>query len=248
MRTYVRARTGDQGGGAPARRRRRERLRDRRRLGIPRSTVRDWRRPSLLRATGSTCPRCWRSAPPLAFSDPDYAELLGLYLGDGNISQLARTQSLRISLDARYPAIVDDTEALLRRCFPNNRVGRVVFRDGGGGRGQRLLRSPRLPVPAARTGQEARAPDPARGLATKHRRGGAVAVPPRVASAPTDASSSIAPAATSTSATASRTIRPTSWISSSPRAARKASVRAATHARSGSTGAAMSHACSSTSA
>ena len=27
--------------------------------------------------------------------------------------------------------IVDDTEALLRRCFPNNRVGRVDFRDGG---------------------------------------------------------------------------------------------------------------------
>ena len=52
-------------------------------------------------------------------------------MGDGNISQLARTQSLRISLDARYPAIVDDTEALLHRCFPNNRVGRVDFRDGG---------------------------------------------------------------------------------------------------------------------
>jgi hypothetical protein len=57
--------------------------------------------------------------------------LLGLYLGDGHISQLARTQSLRISLDARYPAIVDDTEALLCRCFPNNRVGRVAFDDGG---------------------------------------------------------------------------------------------------------------------
>jgi hypothetical protein len=27
--------------------------------------------------------------------------------------------------------IVDDSEALLRRCFPNNRVGRVVFHDGG---------------------------------------------------------------------------------------------------------------------
>ena len=42
-------------------------------------------------------------------------------------ARLARTQSLRIFLDARYPAIVDDTEALLRRCFPDNRVGRVAL-------------------------------------------------------------------------------------------------------------------------
>ena len=30
-----------------------------------------------------------------------------------------------MSLDARYPVIIDDTEALLRRSFPHNRVGRV---------------------------------------------------------------------------------------------------------------------------
>lgn len=60
----------------------------------------------------------------------DYGELLGLYLGDGHIAQVARTQKLRLSLDARYPAIVADAEALLRRCFPGNRVGRVTA-DGG---------------------------------------------------------------------------------------------------------------------
>ncbi len=92
--------------------------------------MRDWRRPKYF-AQLVTCPRCSDRLRPLAFSHRDYAELLGLYLGDGHISQLARTQSLRISLDARYPTIVDDTEALLNRCFPNNRVGRVVFRDGG---------------------------------------------------------------------------------------------------------------------
>ncbi len=101
-----------------------------RRLGIARTTVRDWRRPKYF-AQLVTCPRCSDRLRPLAFSHRDYAELLGLYLGDGHISQLARTQSLRISLDARYPTIVYDTEALLNRCFPNNRVGRVVFRDGG---------------------------------------------------------------------------------------------------------------------
>ena len=53
----------------------------------------------------------------------DYAELLGLYLGDGYIGVLPRTQRLRIFLDARYSAIVDETVALLRRCFPANRLG-----------------------------------------------------------------------------------------------------------------------------
>ncbi len=63
-----------------------------------------------------------------------YAELLGLYLGDGHISQLARTQSSAHLARCALPAIVDDTEALLSRCFPNNRVGRVVFRRRRRGR------------------------------------------------------------------------------------------------------------------
>ena len=67
---------------------------------------------------------------PLSFCDVDYAELLGLYLGDGHISELARTQRLRICLDSRYPAIVSEADALLRRCFPCNLVGRVRFHDG----------------------------------------------------------------------------------------------------------------------
>jgi hypothetical protein len=60
----------------------------------------------------------------------DYAELLGLYLGDGHIAQYARTQRLRLSLDAGYPVIVAEAEALLRRCFPHNRVGRVTACGG----------------------------------------------------------------------------------------------------------------------
>ena len=55
----------------------------------------------------------------------DYAELLGVYLGDGCIATAGRVERLRVSLDARYPMVVDDAEALLRRCFPHNRVGRV---------------------------------------------------------------------------------------------------------------------------
>jgi hypothetical protein len=68
--------------------------------------------------------------PRVVFADHDYAELLGLYLGDGHIAQLARTQKLRISLDAAHGQVVADTEALLRRCIPHNRVGRVTACGG----------------------------------------------------------------------------------------------------------------------
>jgi Homeodomain-like domain len=100
-----------------------------RRLGVPRTTVRDWRRrPSP--APSDLCPRCWRRGSRITFTAEDYAELLGLYLGDGHITALARTDRLRLSLDARYPGIAGETEALLRRCFPSNRVGRLAADRG----------------------------------------------------------------------------------------------------------------------
>jgi hypothetical protein len=51
--------------------------------------------------------------------------LLGLYLGDGHISRLPRSERLRVFLDSRHGTIVAETEALLRRCFPASRVGSV---------------------------------------------------------------------------------------------------------------------------
>jgi hypothetical protein len=86
-----------------------------RRLGLPRTTVRDWRRPQYKRRGELVdCPRCWRPSRPMHFAPADYAELLGLYLGDGHITTLARTQRLRVFLDARHSNIVDETEALLQ--------------------------------------------------------------------------------------------------------------------------------------
>jgi hypothetical protein len=95
-----------------------------RRLGVPRTTVRDWRTSRYERRPRETCWRCWRPTSPVAFTPGEYAELLGLYLGDGHISRLARTERIRVFLDSRHATIVDETEALLRRCFPANRVGR----------------------------------------------------------------------------------------------------------------------------
>lgn len=97
-----------------------------RRMGIPRSTIRDWRRPTYVpKVVSERCPRCWRPAKPTRFAPGDYSELLAMYLGDGCISQHARTQRLRIALDKKYPAIIEDTRALLERCFPENDIDAV---------------------------------------------------------------------------------------------------------------------------
>jgi hypothetical protein len=103
-----------------------------RRLGVPRTTVRDWRKPRYVskRLSDSKCPRCGRRARSIAFTPDDYAELLGLYLGDGHIARLPRTQRLRICLDSRHRTVVREVDELLRRCFPSNAVGRVLLHDG----------------------------------------------------------------------------------------------------------------------
>jgi hypothetical protein len=105
-----------------------------RRMGIPRATIRDWRRPSYVpRASApprQTCPRCWRTAKPMSFLPEDYAELLALYLGDGCISEHPRTARLRIALDSKYPEIIREARMLLERCFPYNGIDAVLAHGG----------------------------------------------------------------------------------------------------------------------
>jgi hypothetical protein len=100
-------------------------------LNVPRTTVRDWRYARNVPRSVNACPRCWRpSRRPIVFSEPDYAELLGLYLGDGHIVRTSRSDRLRIFLDTRYGGIISDAVGLLRRWFPGHRVG--TFRTGKG--------------------------------------------------------------------------------------------------------------------
>jgi Homeodomain-like domain len=100
-----------------------------RRTGVPRSTIRDWRRPTYVRRhpeiPRETCPRCWRAARPMRFTPEDYSELLAFYLGDGSIAEHPRTQRLPIVLDVKYPRIIADLRSLLERCFRHNGVDEV---------------------------------------------------------------------------------------------------------------------------
>jgi hypothetical protein len=74
-----------------------------RQTGIPRCTVRDWRRARLRSAVSrrSPCAHNYSDLPA-----DTYSYLLGLYLGDGCISRHIRTWRLRIILDTKYPGII----------------------------------------------------------------------------------------------------------------------------------------------
>jgi len=97
--------------------------------GIPRSTVRGWRCGHTTRQHADSrkaCPRC--RAPEHDFGSlprASYAYLLGMYLGDGDISQYPRTQRLRISLDMRWPGIIASCAEAMRAVFPENRVAHL---------------------------------------------------------------------------------------------------------------------------
>jgi hypothetical protein len=105
-----------------------------RRTGVARTTIRDWRRPRYRRTTPPSdygpCPRCWREGRRMSFRATDYAQLLGLYLGDGHIVRLGRTYRLRLFLDSRYREIVSDSRELLERCFALQAVGTVMAHEG----------------------------------------------------------------------------------------------------------------------
>jgi hypothetical protein len=99
-----------------------------RRIGIPRATVRDWlagRLPGGWHRGGISCARCG-GLHDLEALPPRYVYLLGMYLGDGCLSEHRRgVFKLRISLDARYPGIADECETAVRAVMPHNRVGRI---------------------------------------------------------------------------------------------------------------------------
>ena len=99
-----------------------------RQTGLPRSTVRGWMDGRVPRQ--SRTPASGTGAPDPSDMPASYAYLLGLYLGDGCISEHARgVYRIRVHLDLRYPGIVAEWEASLREVMPQNRVNRLNRRS-----------------------------------------------------------------------------------------------------------------------
>lgn len=96
-----------------------------RRLGISRAALRDWRdRPARNVPEPTDCPRCDPSAARLP--GPAYAQLLGLYLGDGCLSLHRKgVYSLRIVCDDKYPRLIDEAAAAISAVYPARRTYRV---------------------------------------------------------------------------------------------------------------------------
>jgi hypothetical protein len=85
------------------------------RLGVPRATVRDWLSGSVPHsARAGTCGRCHVDHDRDRLAG-DYAYVLGLYLGDGCISDHPRgVAKLRIFLDLKYPEIIAEAMARIK--------------------------------------------------------------------------------------------------------------------------------------
>lgn len=61
-----------------------------------------------------------REGDPIIYAA--YAYILGMYLGDGNISKVRNVHHLRITLDAKYPDIIQRCSDNLKQLFPKNAV------------------------------------------------------------------------------------------------------------------------------
>lgn len=59
-----------------------------------------------------------------------YAYLLGLYLGDGCISKMGRVFRLRISLDKKYPGIIDSCRTAIDAVMPRQHASIDTYPQG----------------------------------------------------------------------------------------------------------------------
>jgi hypothetical protein len=97
-----------------------------RQTGIPRPTVRGWRcmPPARFRQPAASS-ACGIDHEFAALSAAPYCYLLGLYLGDGSISRDRRVWRLRITLDKKYPSIIDRCRQAIDMLMPGQRAAIV---------------------------------------------------------------------------------------------------------------------------
>ncbi|MGW7679786.1 helix-turn-helix domain-containing protein [Kribbella sp. NPDC054772] len=92
------------------------------RLGVSRSTLRDWRDGDRCPPRPNDCPICADETPPA----PSYSHLLGLYLGDGCLSEHRRgVYALRIACDDAYPRLIDEAAGVMTAVHSSRPVHRV---------------------------------------------------------------------------------------------------------------------------
>jgi hypothetical protein len=105
-------------------------------LGIPRATVRNCiYRYGSLKALENNRERASRSTPYEVLDriqNPEnlhiqqvYTYILGIYLGDGNITKVRNVYRIRITLDARYPNIIQKCSDAIQILLPENQIGIV---------------------------------------------------------------------------------------------------------------------------
>ncbi|UNS96431.1 transcriptional regulator [Streptomyces tubbatahanensis] len=95
-----------------------------RQTGVSRWCLRHWQQRLHPKQRYAACARC-TSPPGLPSDAAAYSYLLGLYLGDGCISRLARTHMLRVACADAWPGLIDACEDAMRRVRPQNHVFRV---------------------------------------------------------------------------------------------------------------------------
>jgi hypothetical protein len=98
-----------------------------RQTGIPRPTVRDWRRRPPPRLRGRALTPCGVDHDFGAVPAAPYAYLLGMYLGDGHISRLRAVWRLRITCDTKYPYIIARCREAIDMLMPRQHAG-IVWR------------------------------------------------------------------------------------------------------------------------
>jgi hypothetical protein len=97
-----------------------------RQLGLPRSTIENWRKNGP--PTGRPRGRAARQVE-LPTDHTAYAYLLGMYLGDGWLSHYESTSALSFALDAQYPEVIEECARAMETCSPAT-VRRLPERRG----------------------------------------------------------------------------------------------------------------------
>jgi hypothetical protein len=56
------------------------------------------------------------------------AYIVGVAIGDGNLSRVSEAIRLRITCDTKYPFVIANTRTALQNIFPDNKVS-IVYRE-----------------------------------------------------------------------------------------------------------------------